>query len=33
LSDTFAEAVYWLVFLIFLPPILQALHMQALLNL
>ena len=32
LSDTFAEVVYWLVFLIFLPPILQALDMQALLE-
>jgi hypothetical protein len=32
LSDTFAEVVYWLVFLFFLPPILQALNMQALLE-
>ncbi len=32
LSNTFAEAVYWLVFLIFLPLILQALDMQALLQ-
>lgn len=32
LSDTFAEAVYWLVFLFFLPPILQALDMQSLLE-
>jgi hypothetical protein len=31
LGETFAEVVYWLVFLIFLPPILQALDMQALL--
>jgi hypothetical protein len=31
LSEVFAEVVYWLVFLIFLPPILQALDMQALL--
>lgn len=32
LSDTFAEVVYWLVFVIFLPPILQALDMQSLLE-
>lgn len=32
LSNTFAEAVYWLVFLLFLPPILQALNMQSLLE-
>ena len=32
LGDTFAEVVYWLVFLLFLPPILQALNMQALLT-
>ena len=32
LSDTFAEAVYWLIFLLFLAPILQALDMQALLE-
>jgi hypothetical protein len=32
LSDTFAEAVYWLVFLLFLPPILGALDLQALLQ-
>jgi hypothetical protein len=32
LSGTFAEAIYWLVFLFFLPPILQALDMQALLQ-
>ena len=32
LSDTFADVVYWLIFLIFLPPILQALEMQALLE-
>src|SRR5262245_46188236 len=30
LSDTFAEVVYWLVFLIFLLPILQTLDMQSL---
>ncbi len=32
LSDTFADVVYWLIFLIFLPPILQVLEMQALLE-
>jgi hypothetical protein len=32
LSDTFADVVYWLVFLIFLPSILQTLNMQALLE-
>lgn len=32
LSSTFAEAVYWLVFLLFLPLILQTLDMQALLE-
>lgn len=32
LSNTFAEAVYWLIFLIFLPLILQALELQALLE-
>jgi len=32
LSETFAEVVYWLVFLIFLPLILQALNLQALLE-
>lgn len=32
LSNTFAEAVYWLIFLIFLPLILQALEMKALLE-
>jgi mechanosensitive ion channel-like protein len=31
LSKTFADVVYWLVFLIFLPPILQALELEALL--
>ena len=30
LSDTFAEVVYWLVFLLFLPLILKALEMKAL---
>jgi hypothetical protein len=32
LSETFAEVVYWLVFLLFLPAILQALEMKALLD-
>lgn len=32
LSNTFAEVVYWLVFLLFLPLILQALEMKALLE-
>lgn len=32
LSQTFAEAVYWLIFLLFLPLILQALALQALLE-
>jgi Conserved TM helix len=32
LSETFAQIVYWLVFLLFLPSILQALEMQALLE-
>ncbi len=32
LSNTFAEAVYWLIFLLFLPLILQALELQALLE-
>ena len=32
LSDTFSQIVYWLVFLLFLPSILQALEMQALLE-
>jgi hypothetical protein len=32
LSETFADVVYWLVFLIFLPLILQALDMKALLE-
>ena len=32
LSETFADVVYWLVFLIFLPLILQALDLQALLE-
>jgi hypothetical protein len=32
LSSTFAEIVYWLIFLIFLPAILQALAMQSLLE-
>lgn len=31
LSSTFAEVVYWIVFLVFLPPILQALGMDTLL--
>ena len=32
MSETFADVVYWLVFLIFLPLILQALDLQALLE-
>jgi hypothetical protein len=32
LSVTFAEVVYWLVFLLFLPPILQTLNLQSLLE-
>lgn len=32
MSDTFADVVYWLVFLIFLPLILQSLNLQALLE-
>lgn len=32
LSSTFADVVYWLVFLLFLPSILQALQMQSLLE-
>lgn len=32
LSQTFAEVVYWLVFLVFLPPILQTLELQGLLE-
>lgn len=32
LSETFADVVYWLVFLIFLPPILQTLELQGLLT-
>jgi hypothetical protein len=32
LSQTFADVVYWLVFLLFLPAILQALNMQSLLE-
>ncbi|HMP83508.1 MAG TPA: mechanosensitive ion channel [Verrucomicrobiota bacterium] len=31
LSETFAEVVYWLVFLLFLPPILQTLGLESLL--
>jgi hypothetical protein len=31
LSDTFAEVVYWIVLLLFLPPILQTLDLQSLL--